>query len=393
MKNDKLMIFLIAVFAALPPFAIDTYAPAVPSIAHYFSVENSATMLTYTTYFIGYSLGLVVWGAMSDIFGRKKILAIGVILYIVSTIVCSLSEVFWQLSTARMFQGFGDAACTTVAFAILRDCYDGKKFTKAMASVGMVMMFAPIVAPIIGATIIDYTGKWQWIFHFLTAYGVFLLLCSFITPETNFSRYKLNSIYSNYKAHLSNKKFMILSIATGLSFGALFSFIGSSAIVYISLYHATRLDYALLFAINATAIIAANFILKRMIDKTSLFKIQVVSISSAVVVISCGLILVSIFASNFVLYIILMWWVTFLLAMSSNSMMSEAMLNIKQAFGIATSISMVIKSMLAGIANYALTLFTYKHLNVIVLTQQLIIILIIALLYMYSRKVKSNITT
>lgn len=389
MNNNKLMIFLIAVFAALPPFAIDTYAPAILNIADYFSVPKSLTIVTYTTYFIGYSIGIIIWGTISDIFGRKKILVIGVLLYIISTTICSVSATFWQLSAARMFQGFGDAACTTVSFAMLRDCYSGKNLIKSIASVGMVMMFAPIVAPFVGAYIISTTGKWQYIFHFLTAYGLFLLLCTFITPETNTNRSFFNNISNNYKSHLFNQKFIILSFATGLSFAAMFSFIGSSAVIYIGIYHLSKFNYAILFGVNATAIVSANFTLRKLIDRTSLVKIQIVSISLAIVIIGFSLITMYLFSSSLIIFILIMWLITFFLAISSNAMGSEAIANIKHAFGTATSISTFIKFSLAGIANYIMTLFSYQYLNKIMLVQQFIIICIISILYIYQSRYKT----
>jgi DHA1 family bicyclomycin/chloramphenicol resistance-like MFS transporter len=284
---------------------------------------------------------------------------------------------------ARMFQGFGDAACTTVSFAILRDCFAGKDLVKAIASLGMVMMFAPIVAPFVGAYIISHTGKWQDIFHFLTGYGVFLLLCTFITPETNHKRNLLANIYRSYRTHLVNRSFMMLSIASALSFAALFSFIGSSSIIYIGIYHTTSFHYAIFFGLNATAIILANFALKHLIDKISLLKIQIISLSIATIILICGLVTSYLTTINLSVFICIMWLVTFSSAITSNAMTSEAVSDIHESFGAATSIATFVKFALAGLANYLMTLVHYTELSKIMFVQQLSIVLIIITVYYY----------
>ncbi len=153
-SKNRYFIAILAMFGALPPFAINTYTPAIPDIAKYFSITESSVIVTMTTYFVGFALGMLVWGAFSDRYGRKKILIIGMAMYIFSTIVCSFCEEFSTLSFMRFIQGFGDSTGAIIALSVARDCYSGKKLTIVMASILIIMMLAPITAPIIGSILI-----------------------------------------------------------------------------------------------------------------------------------------------------------------------------------------------------------------------------------------------
>lgn len=108
-RNSKLFPIILALFAALPPLAVNTYAPAIPLIASDFGVSNSTVLTTFATYFIGFSFGMLFWGAVSDKYGRKKVIIIGSVIYIISTILCSYSYNFRMLEIMRLLQGLSDS--------------------------------------------------------------------------------------------------------------------------------------------------------------------------------------------------------------------------------------------------------------------------------------------
>jgi MFS transporter, DHA1 family, multidrug resistance protein len=175
-KGSKYLVFFVVIFVALPPFAIDTYIPAFGNIANDLNVNVNLMPITISTYLIGFGLGMFFWGALSDRYGRKKILTIGMLVYIISTVLCAQTDNFNTLIFMRFIQGLGDSPAAVAAMAILKDCYRGQKLIKTMATMIMVFMVAPIVAPMVGSVIIYTTGEWQNIFYFLTIYGVVLLV-------------------------------------------------------------------------------------------------------------------------------------------------------------------------------------------------------------------------
>ena len=160
-KESRLLIIMLALYAALPPFAIDTYMPAFGLISKYFSVPIQHIIVSITTYFVGFGLGMLIWGALSDRYGRKKVLMAGMLMYIISTVLCAISSDFETLTWMRLIQGLGDSSGSVIAMAIARDCYEGKHLTKTIASMVMIMMAAPIISPIIGSLIVNLSGRWQ----------------------------------------------------------------------------------------------------------------------------------------------------------------------------------------------------------------------------------------
>ena len=117
-KGSKYLVFFVVIFVALPPFAIDAYIPAFGNIGSFFNVDVNKLAITISTYFIGFGVGMFFWGALSDSFGRKKILIIGMLIYIVSTILCSFTHSFDTLILMRFLQGLGDSPASVAAMAI-----------------------------------------------------------------------------------------------------------------------------------------------------------------------------------------------------------------------------------------------------------------------------------
>ena len=328
--------------------------------------------MTFATYFIGFAIGLFIWGPVSDKYGRKKVLSIGVILYILSTIICAFSQEFWQLYSARCIQGFSDASCASVAYAMVRDCYSAKKLTQTIATIGMIVMVAPIVAPMIGAGIIHFTGEWQVIFHFLTILGVVLLICSFKLPETiKEYNHSLSYSFKQYCSHLKDYRFLLLATASALSFSVFFTFIGSSAIVYVKVYGTTEFGFSILFAINATAIILANITLKKLSKRISLQLIEIVSCSSSLFLCAISLALVYLYPNSLVLFVVLMWFISLLTSLSTNSLMSEAVNLLEHSYGAGISVVNILKFGSAGVISYMMSMFNYETINIGLLSMQM----------------------
>jgi len=282
------------------------------------------------------------------------------------------------LEIARSGQGFGDAACVTVAFAIARDCFSGIKLTRTMATLGTIMMVAPIIAPSIGVLIMHLTNRWQDIFHFLTAYGVFLLFLCFIIPETIPGELKIAKVsyaFNHYWSHLVNFKFMLFVILAALSFAASFSFIGASAVVYLKVYNTSRLGYALLFAMNGLIVMFANFILRQMTNTMSLQKIRNTVLTGALVSGAIGCIMVHIYPDSLLVFACMMSAFMLFNATSANVLTSMGLNEVKHAFGAASSISNSLKFICAGVANYVMSDFALASLNKSLFTQQFILII------------------
>ncbi|QIV95948.1 Bcr/CflA subfamily drug resistance transporter [Allofrancisella inopinata] len=372
-KGSKYLIFFIVIFVALPPFAIDTYIPAFGNISDFFNIDVSKMTITVSTYLVGFGVGMLIWGALSDRYGRKKILILGMLIYTISTILCSLSSDFETLTFMRFIQGLGDSPAAVAAMAILKDCYRGQKLIKMMATMVMVFMIAPMISPIIGSLIIYTTGQWQNIFHFLTLYGVVLLCLTFIMPEThkpqNRSASLLQSFYV-YIKHTRNIPFILGAIGAGLCFGALFSFINTSSNLIIEYFNLGYLQYCILFATNILGIVFASYYIKKNItpynQNNIIFSGYVISTVVIIINLICSYIL-----NNVYVFVLLNTIATACFALVNITLTSKIIDLLKEGFAAGNAINRLTKFAIAGIGGVILSFYSTTELMVEIPIQQL----------------------
>jgi len=176
-KTDKYFItvtsVLLAFLTALSPLAIDTYLSAMPVMAGYFGVGLNKIELSLTIYFMGFAAGNFLGGPLSDSFGRKTLALTGILLYMVTALAvpfCTQIEYVWVL---RALQAFGGGFASVTAMVFVKDWFEGKQVARLATIIGMIMMFAPLAAPVMGTILLKAAG-WKSIFYFLAIIAVFL---------------------------------------------------------------------------------------------------------------------------------------------------------------------------------------------------------------------------
>ena len=386
-KGSKYLVFFVVIFVALPPFAIDTYIPAFGNISDFFQVDVSILSITVSTYLIGFGVGMFFWGALSDRFGRKNILIIGMLIYVLSTILCSFTHDFNTLIVMRFIQGLGDSPAAVAAMAILKDCYRGQKLIKMMTTMVMIFMIAPIVAPIVGSIIIYTTGKWQDIFHFLTIYGIILLCITLIIPETHpaYKRSKkLSDSFKVYSKHFLNLPFIAGAVTGGLCFGALFSFISSSSNLIIEYYHLGYTQYCVLFALNICGVIFASNYIKKKITSVNQRSFIYAGYAFAIIMITINIIS-SLFFKNIYFFVILNALATASFALVNIVTTTKAIDLLKEGFTAGNAIIRLIKFIIAGFAGFFLSFLSISDLMIDIPMQQLGFIILSILIFMMIR--------
>ena len=390
-KGSKYLVFFVVLFTALPPFAIDAYIPAFGNISKDLNVDPSQLTITISAYLFGFAAGILVWGAISDRFGRKKILIIGMIIYIISSIICSLTNSFDTLIYMRFLQGIGDSPAAVASGAILKDCYRGQKLIKMMATMIMIFMIAPIVAPILGSVIIYMTGDWRNIFHALTLYGFVLLFITFLMPETHKGTDKnLFQSFIVYFKHISNKSFILASISNGLCFGILFTFIISSSNLIIVQYKLGYIDYCALFAINILGIIISSNIVRKSVTTSNQFAFIKYGYLASIVIIIINIALVNT-VHNLYLFIFINAVSTACVSLVSIVIGSKSMDLLKDGYAAGSAIVRLIRFVVAGFVGISLGYVSLSKLMVTIPVQQLIIILLsLAIFCMVRKKIFSE---
>lgn len=364
-RNSKLFPIILALFAALPPLAVNTYAPAISMLARDFGVNNSTVLTTFATYFIGFSFGMLFWGAISDKYGRKKVIIIGSVIYIISTVLCSYSYNFKMLEIMRLLQGLSDSVGAVIAFSIARDCYKGAKLTSLVASIIIILLIAPIIAPIIGTILTELTHTWQSTFHFLTVYGVIMLICACLIEETLEHKDRKSSLIKlipSYFQHITNPSFMLATVASGTIFAALFIYISSSALIYLDNYTTGSFWYCLYYGLCCVSAIFANILIKRYSNRVQQLKFLYYSV--ALITLSCITLIIfnSLNLDNALIYTLTMFVLCGNVSFSSTLIYAFAIDQIDHSFGTANSIVNFVKNMIAAAGSYIVSFYHGRDL-------------------------------
>jgi MFS transporter, DHA1 family, multidrug resistance protein len=277
------LVVLIALLSAFVPLSTDLYLPALPGMSVNFGVSADRINLTLTAFFIFYALGTLVWGPLSDHYGRKPILLSGLGLYVISSAFCAFMWNVDGLILCRIFQALGGSAAGVVATAIVKDVYSGKKRGSVLAIVQSMVLISPAIAPVLGALLLKFMS-WQGVFWSLAGIGVVALIGSLLFEETIVERTSgmLLPSLGRLGRVLQNRGFTLLLLLFSLGSISGLAFIASSTYIYQVGFHLSGQMYSYYFALNALGMIAGPMIylrLSRRIHPESIIRICFVTIA------------------------------------------------------------------------------------------------------------------
>ncbi|MDO5074028.1 MAG: multidrug effflux MFS transporter [Neisseria animaloris] len=252
--SDKQMAALLAMLVALMPFSVDAYLPAIPAMAESLDADIHRIEQSLSTFLFGVAAGQIIGGSISDIKGRRIVALTGLLIYIASVIGLALIQTSEQLLLLRLVQAFGAGMTVVVVGAVVRDNYEGRKAAQMFALIGIIMMAAPLIAPMIGA-VLQSIGGWRAIFIFLGIYAaaVWLLLYRFLakpntTEAIGFSIFR--NVAGRYRRVLNTTPALGYLFFQAFSFSSMFSFLTESSFVYMKLYGISAHTYAWVFGMN-----------------------------------------------------------------------------------------------------------------------------------------------
>ncbi|MEZ8450171.1 multidrug effflux MFS transporter [Vibrio splendidus] len=246
------MLFFLVIISAFPPLTIDLYLPALPQMVEVFNTDRSMVNLTLSSYFVTYAIGLLFWGPLSEKFGRKPILLIGLAGYMVASILCAMTNSIEQLIGTRVFQAFAGSAITVIATAIVKDLYDGREREKIMATIMSLVIIAPMVAPVFGAFLLKI-ASWRMMFVTLAIFGAFASVLACCYRETLENKYQ-GSIYRSWGRMgvvMKNRSFVKLLVIFSIIPMALMGFLAAGSYIYIDHFGLTEQQFSYAFAFNA----------------------------------------------------------------------------------------------------------------------------------------------
>jgi len=270
LEKSVSFIILLGALTAFDPLSIDMYLPAFADIAKDFRVNSAAVELSLTTFFIGLAVGQLIYGPLSDRYGRKKPLLIGMSFYCLSSLGCAFSSGIHMLIAFRVLQALGGCSGMVVTRAIVRDLFDNQRSAHIYSLLMLVMGLAPILAPLIGGYLAKYFG-WRMIFVLLGTLSLASVTCSFFfLPETHHPSVHAppsDPVWRTYGALLQHKEFLGYTLMGAAIQSGMFAYIAGSPFVFIVLFGVAPEHYGWIFGMNAAGIIAASQI-NRVLLKT-----------------------------------------------------------------------------------------------------------------------------
>ncbi len=255
-------IVMLGLLSALPPLAIDIGLPAIPALQAAFHISIGEATRTLTMFLLGFSAGPILFGPLSDRYGRKPVLMFGLGLFSLAAFACAFADHIGALLLVRLLQGVAAGAAAALPAAIIRDVFSGHAALTRQSYVALVNAVAPLVAPLIGAALLQF-GSWRLIYQCLGGIGLLLLLLAAWgyeesrpqaagAPRRNVFRDAAHA----YAQVLRNRHYLIHAALLAASFGTMFAYITGSSAVFIDMLGVSSASYGMLFALTAAGTIA-----------------------------------------------------------------------------------------------------------------------------------------
>lgn len=287
------LIILLALLSAFVPLSTDLYLPALPTMSKSLQAPIEQINLTLTAFFVLFSVGMLLWGPLSDRYGRKPILLVGLSTYVLASALCSVTTSVTALIVFRALQALGGSAAGAVSSAIVKDTFSGRRRESVLAIVQSMVMISPAVAPMFGAALLNFTD-WRGVFWTLTGIGVVALLITFLLQETVQQRNTgaLWATYSRLGHVLQNRGFTLLLLLFSLGGVSGLAFVTASTYIYQDGFGLSSQVYSYYFGLNALCLIAGPMIYmqlsRRFHSELIIRACFVVSLASGVLVMLLG---------------------------------------------------------------------------------------------------------
>ena len=259
--------------AMFGPFSIDTIFPAFRVIGSDLAANAWLMQQTVSVYLIAYASTTLFHGALSDAYGRRKVILFGLAVFTLASVGCALSTTITTLLAFRALQGLSAGVGLIVGRAVIRDLYHGHDAQRLMSQVSMIFSIAPAIAPIIGGWLLGLEG-WHAIFWFLVLFSVVLWTTTFLAlPETHppdqRTQFRPSTLLHTNRTILGNATFVKLAIAGSMNFNALFLYIASAPVFVMDLMGLTERQYAWFFAPTIGGMMLGAFTSGRMAGKSA----------------------------------------------------------------------------------------------------------------------------
>ena len=249
------------------------YTPSMPHLVDYFHSTPAVVKLSLSLNALAFAMMQLIYGPLSDRFGRRPIMLCGMAGFVVFSLVCVFAQSIQHLIAARILQGTSAAAEAVLVYAIIHDLFDETDRVRALAIYGMVIALTPAIAPVVGGYVHVWLG-WQANFILIAATGMLAFtLCWRLLPESappDQNGIQLKPILKDYGKLLGNRSFMNYAVMTGAGSGVIMAFVTAGPFIFIGYFKVPTEDYGLYFVIPVLSFITANLVTRRIAAKMNI---------------------------------------------------------------------------------------------------------------------------
>lgn len=347
------LVLVLGALSAIGPLTVDTYLPALPQLSAEMGATDSQAQLTITGLLLGLGLGQLVVGPLSDAFGRRKPLLIGLAAHGVMSVLCALAPSITLLAVTRTLQGLAGAAVAVVAMATVRDLFSGYKAAQLLSRLILVLGVAPILAPLLGSALLKLTS-WRGIFVVLALTAVALfVLAALALPETLPQERRqpatVRGSLRSYRALFRDRLFIVMVLVAGLMFATLFAYISGAPFLLQGLYGLSPQQFGLAFSANAVGLILMTQLNPLMLRRFSPVTILAGSIIAGLVA-ALALLATSVFAiGGLVGFMVPLWFLVAAAGLAFPNAPAIALNRHGEAAGTASALLGAAQFMIGGL--------------------------------------------
>lgn len=271
------LIFILALMSSIAPLSTDMYLPALSQVKQSFETSEFLTQLSLASFFVAFALGQLIYGPLSDIFGRKIPALVGIFLFMLSSLFCVIIDNIYVFIILRFFEALGGCAGVVIARAIVNDLFELKEAASIFALMMVFSALAPMLSPSFGGFLIEYFS-WHSIFATLFGLGILLFLLIFFAlkesvPHLKRQKFSHKETLKSYCFVLKDKPFILYVSCASLVLAAMFAYITGSSFVFINFFGLSERDFGLLFGLNALGFVIFANINAKMVRKIDSEKI------------------------------------------------------------------------------------------------------------------------
>jgi len=357
-------LLVLGLLAGLGPFTIDLYLPAFPAVKEEFATTDAVVQLTLSATTIGFALGQLVVGPLSDRIGRRRPLLIATTVHVLASVGVAIAPDVTTLMLLRVLQGFGAAAGTVVAMAMVRDLFSGTRLVTALSRLALVIGIAPIAAPVLGSWLLGLLD-WRGLFWVLAGYAVLVIVLQLLFLRETLPPHLRqepghSTLRQRYRAVLGDRVFVGVAIIGASIFGGMFAYLATSSLLLQEVYGFSPGEYGLLFALCSVAVLVGTQTAGRAANRWGAQWVLAVS-TSLLIVGATGIIVLDLAGLGVAGLVPPLALFTFAFGLSMPCVQSLALANHGQEAGTAASLLGALNMSIAGLVSPIVGLFRIEN--------------------------------